>query len=112
MIVLWNGTKDAPWGAMLFCDQSSRTTTPESVPPEPPRDRVWGSTIKVVRGLKSTFGDRWFTCDELALAADLSFDTAGSCLGVLYRSGEIQRERKRPMAGRVKERQRYAFVSR
>lgn len=106
MIVLFDGTYSKPWGRMLFADQSVIVEAP--VTPK----KLYGDTMRKVRSLRTSFGDRWFTSTELAQIAGVHVDEASSAIGSLHRRGDLQRERKALMRGRPgAERQRYRFVT-
>lgn len=106
MTVLWDGTAAKPWGKMIFADQSVQTIWIPH-PKKPPH----GEIVRSVRLLKGRFQDRWFTTQELADEAGISFDMASTAIGNLCLLQEVQRERKK--VGRptnTTARQRYQFM--
>jgi hypothetical protein len=106
VITLWDGTANAPWGRMLFCDESVLPSA-ESVRPVV----VVVTPFQRVRKVRQSFGDRWFTVDEMADATGLAREDASSAIGWGVKIKVIQRERKAPMRGRIVggEKQRYQF---
>jgi hypothetical protein len=90
MTVLWDGTAHAPWGRMLFAEESAHV---EPARPEPP----WGDRTSQIRWAVVQQGDQWFTADQIASAVSIDRDLVSNTLARLVNKGWIERARKLPM---------------
>lgn len=104
--VLWNGTKDTPWGRLMFV-----TEAPAPVEPEAPTRRAHlhrGAAARV-RLLRNELPE-WFTVNEIAIKAGLSRVTANQVLAGLARQGEVARRYNLIGPRRDRIEQMYRFV--
>jgi hypothetical protein len=90
VIVLFDGTANAPWGRMLFAEESAHV---EPAKPEPP----WGDRTTQIRWAVVQHGDQWFTADQIASLIPVNRDLVGNTLARLVQRGWIERARKIPM---------------
>ena len=87
-VVVWDGRKDGPGGAMLFAPQ------PSALPAPVIRSSVYGDACGRVRALRETFGDQPFTAEQVATLTQMTPRQASNALSTLVRLGDITRLRR------------------
>ena len=98
MIVLFDGTRDRPWGRIIFADESTQQPNP------PIQHPLYGDRTKMIRSvIRQQVG--WFTADDIGKAANVDRDLVSNTLSGMVRKGEVMKARKLPM-----QRQQYQVV--
>lgn len=83
-VVVWDGRKSGPGGAMLFAEQSSNKPQPVSLP--------YGEGPKRLRDCAVILSQEWRTVRQIADVTGLSMELAHNTINQLVRRGEMDRE--------------------